>query len=1025
MKRRSSTARAVLAVTAALGVVLPLFLLAPRAEAVPSPVLRRFNPETLAVIGEGDPPPATDRIRATFVINHPVGVSVTGMRASQSRVAHPTAFSAVQGNVRVISGGSNYSVVEAAFEPGSGNWMGSACSTFGSDVRFRDLTARIDLQMSDGTVFNNNTWGFRALAIGSCSGPEDPATMKNNYDSTRDAVVGVGGTFRTHYQCDDGDSSGDDICDSVIISLRNAFTDQRVILQCSASTVPCENARQFNADDNVERNGTNPIPAGLGRGRWLVEGDFCSENQRDANRTTCLTDNNNISGGHQSIGSFYYNPDVPTVALSGAFTGGGTTVRGVLRPNTGATVDYTATTSADAQVAYWDLNDDGTFETVDYGETNPQDAPVLSAAQKNRSRSTVGAAEGSSCAVRIQVRDNGGINGADPSSRLSSVATQPCTVNRRPVGANVGPFDATKGEGLAITPPTSDGDGDPFLCAVVTGPAKGTVTTSGCRFTYTANRNTGGPDSFTYTVTDDHGGVSATYTVLLNIRNRAPVAVDQSVGTAADTPVAVTLTGSDPDGDSLTFTTGPASNGTVTGTGATVTYTPNRGFTGVDTFTFRAVDGAGAVSPAATVRVFVGVGQITGTVVDEQTLAGLAGVEVRVVDFSDPNAPVLVATAVTRAGGDYDVGAELPTGFVPTGTYKIRFVDPSNDHLSEWFDDKPTSTVADPLVVGNGTFLDVDAALTQAARITGTVRSTVGDTPISGIQVRLYRDGSPTGSSAFTTDANGSYRFELLTAGTYQLFFRDVNSGRFVSEYFDEATSLATATPVTATTGQQITIDESLAPTTPPPANSGIISGTVTSAGPGGEPVGGLQVRLYRGPSFATSSATTTSSNGQYSFTGLAPGSYKVFFRDLNSGRFISEYHADKPDLATADVVTAANGTTLSVNAALTPVAPPTARQSTVQGTVFGPDGVTPLAGVQVRLYVNGQATGSSATTTNSSGQYAFTGRLPGQYQLFFRPIGMPFVSEWFDDESSQFTADPVTLANGAPVTIDASLAAR
>lgn len=74
--------------------------------------------------------------------------------------------------------------------------------------------------------------------------------------------------------------------------------------------------------------------------------------------------------------------------------------------------------------------------------------------------------------------------------------------------------------------------------------------------------------------------------------NNPPVADDKSVTTPEDTPVAITLTATDVDGDALTYgiATAPA-HGTLSGTGPTVTYTPDADFTGPDTFTFKANDG--------------------------------------------------------------------------------------------------------------------------------------------------------------------------------------------------------------------------------------------------------------------------------------------------------------------------------------------------------------------------------------------------------------------------------------------------
>ena len=84
----------------------------------------------------------------------------------------------------------------------------------------------------------------------------------------------------------------------------------------------------------------------------------------------------------------------------------------------------------------------------------------------------------------------------------------------------------------------------------------------------------------TYTDTFSVASSDGTLTsVTVNIvgSNDTPVANAQSVGTDKDTAVAVTLSGSDVDGDSLAFTvlSGPA-HGTLSGSGANRTYTPDR-----------------------------------------------------------------------------------------------------------------------------------------------------------------------------------------------------------------------------------------------------------------------------------------------------------------------------------------------------------------------------------------------------------------------------------------------------------------
>lgn len=77
-----------------------------------------------------------------------------------------------------------------------------------------------------------------------------------------------------------------------------------------------------------------------------------------------------------------------------------------------------------------------------------------------------------------------------------------------------------------------------------------------------------------------------------NDDNAAPVAGSSAVSTAEDTPVGVPLQASDANGDALTYTivTGPA-HGALSGTGASVTYTPAPDYNGTDSFTFKVNDG--------------------------------------------------------------------------------------------------------------------------------------------------------------------------------------------------------------------------------------------------------------------------------------------------------------------------------------------------------------------------------------------------------------------------------------------------
>jgi len=84
-----------------------------------------------------------------------------------------------------------------------------------------------------------------------------------------------------------------------------------------------------------------------------------------------------------------------------------------------------------------------------------------------------------------------------------------------------------------------------------------------------------------------------------------PAATDASLTVQEDTPTELTLNASDADGDPLTYTIlGQPANGTVTGSGPTVTYMPAPGYAGPDSFTFKVNDGV-IDSRVATVSITV------------------------------------------------------------------------------------------------------------------------------------------------------------------------------------------------------------------------------------------------------------------------------------------------------------------------------------------------------------------------------------------------------------------------------------
>lgn len=190
----------------------------------------------------------------------------------------------------------------------------------------------------------------------------------------------------------------------------------------------------------------------------------------------------------------------------------------------------------------------------------------------------------------------------------------------------------------------SDPDGDSVFVSDVTQGQKGSVEINGDgTLTYSPHADANGTDQFTYTLSDGRGGFdTATVTVTINAINDAPVANSDSASTAFQSPVtvAVLANDSDPDGDTLSVSqvTQGANGSVVINGNGTVTYTPNAGFSGSDSFTYQASDGHGGFA-TGTVSVTVASGGAT------------AGIE---VDPFNPSGQALVVRG-TSASEDISV----------------------------------------------------------------------------------------------------------------------------------------------------------------------------------------------------------------------------------------------------------------------------------------------------------------------------------------------------------------------------------
>ena len=164
-------------------------------------------------------------------------------------------------------------------------------------------------------------------------------------------------------------------------------------------------------------------------------------------------------------------------------------------------------------------------------------------------------------------------------------------INNLPTGA-IQTINVNVGTPLDVVLSGSDVDGDDLTYTISNQPTKGSLgDVSGNKVTYTATAGKTGEDSFQYRVNDGNSN-SVEYTITVNINN-LPTGAIQPVAVEVGTPLVIDLSGSDIDGDDLTYTISsqPTKGSLGDVSGNQVTYTATAGATGADTFQYRVNDG--------------------------------------------------------------------------------------------------------------------------------------------------------------------------------------------------------------------------------------------------------------------------------------------------------------------------------------------------------------------------------------------------------------------------------------------------
>ncbi|SMF94270.1 CshA-type fibril repeat-containing protein [Methylomagnum ishizawai] len=216
---------------------------------------------------------------------------------------------------------------------------------------------------------------------------------------------------------------------------------------------------------------------------------------------------------------------------------------------------------------------------------------------------------------------------------------------------------------------------DTLTISATSTPAHGTVAINGDKtsLVYIPASNYHGTDSFTYTLTDSQGYTS-TATVALTVVDGTPVAGNYNLTTTANQPGSLNVLGAattDPNGDALSLTgvAKPAHGSVTFNKDGTVSYTPDAGYAGADSFTYTASDGlhsaTGLVNITVTNATPTATNDTATTRVDQAVLIPVLG------NDSDINSDSLTVTAVTN--GSHGTATVDANGIV-TYTPDAQFV---------------------------------------------------------------------------------------------------------------------------------------------------------------------------------------------------------------------------------------------------------------------------------------------------------------------------------------------------------------
>jgi len=413
---------------------------------------------------------------------------------------------------------------------------------------------------------------------------------------------------------------------------------------------------------------------------------------------------------------------------------------------------------------------------------------------------------------------------------------------------------------------------------------------------------------------------------------------------------------------------------------------------------------AGQTTPGVDAQLLTG-GSVTGTVTD-------------ISDNPIQNVNVCVyitsgsyKSALTNPEGKYEVVG------MATGNYKVYFNAASTGYCSEWYIDKSTYAVADPVgVTAEQTTPDIDAQLILGGVLSGRVADESGN-GIQGVRVRLYDSGNKT-FSIVTTDSGGNYTISGILPGSYRVNFDATNvAGNYVSEYYNDKFTLSRADAINLISGQTTTIDAVLSP-------GGIMSGRVTDTG--GNGIANVHVSVRNAYTTGQYKYKYTDGSGNYTIQGIPANLCRVYFNtDSTDASYVPEWYNDKTDSYFAEIFNVTPGQTFSgINAVLAP-------GGIISGRITDASTGAGIAEMEVYAYdLNGNMVNTYGYS-DENGDYTIKGLATGNYKINFEAYyynqyyNTNYSDQWYNDKYSLQTADMVAATAGQTTSgINAALAA-